>query len=360
MAKVVGANAVRQRHIAQCLLVQPGQLRGCLACRRQTLVKTARQRAGLAVAGLVRVFTGLFLGHKFDHAQGKCGASRSALPDSMQRIQRDLAPGRLGGQKENLVGASHRHRAQRGEQRTDGLAYARGRLHQQRARLNARPVDGACQVALPGAERLLRKLQLLQRGVPPVAVGHLLPRPDQETFTQGLKKLLQLTGRGFLADGVLRLVHQIQVHQAQREAVHTAALAHQPAVHLELRPMQALVVRRNRLQRATKRLDLFQGIAPGIETIGPPPHAQALVAARQMHLGLVVRPAPLRHQQMALPALLRRGRRRKAQVQVTRLGSERAQVAHRDGVGGVVLRVGRHGGHGNMLPLRAGWSPSAG
>ena len=175
---------------------------------------------------------------------------------------------------------------------------------------------------------------MLQRSVAAQAVCLLLARPAQEVFAQRLEKLLQFGGRGVLADRVFGLVQHMQVDQAQCEGLQAPALAQQGAIHLELRPVQQRLVGCNGLQRATKGLELFQRVVHGVKAIGAPTHQQARVAAREADLGLVLRPAPLRYQHMPFAALLRRGRRRKAQVQVARLRRERAQVAYRDGVGG--------------------------
>ncbi len=86
------------------------------------------------------------------------------------------------------------------------------------------------------------------------------------------------------------------------------------------------------LDRAAKGLDLVQGSAVGIESVRPTTHTQAVQYRLQADLGLVCRPASLRHALMAQPPLLGARRRREAQIEVAALGRKRAQIAHRYGV----------------------------
>jgi hypothetical protein len=138
---------------------------------------------------------------------------------------------------------------------------------------------------------------------------------------------------------MFNLRRDVQVDQAQGDVVQAAALAHQPAIHTQLCPVQGLVVGSHGRQRTAEGLDFFQGVARGIETIGTPPHPQALVLPRQADLGLMFRAAPAGYQHMALAALLGGGGRREAQVQVAALGSKLAQVAHRHRIGRVLGNV---------------------
>ena len=331
VAEVIGADAVRQRDRSQGLAVQPLCLGRGLARGRQPVVEAARQRTGRTVAGLVAVFAGLVAGHQLDHPQrqARIAAGTRRAAHLRQRVERHLPARRLGGQEEQLVAGAFGHGAQRRVHGADGLADARGGLHQQRLRRQAGLVHGRRQRALPRAERQLRKRAPHQRGVARAPVRDLLPGPGQEGFAQGFEKPAQRRRIPALALRRFGLLHDVEIHQLQVHRGQAAALAQQPAVDLELGPMQRLLLRRQALERTAVGLDLFQRVAARIESVGPPAHGQRPMAAVQADLGLVVRAAPLRDQLVPLAPLLRGRRRGKAQIEIAGLGGKRAQVAHR-------------------------------
>jgi hypothetical protein len=297
----------------------------------QAIVKAGGQGAGLPVAGFVGVLARFVPGHQFDHTQRR---ARRAVGQPTQAVQSHLPPGGLGGQEEQLVGPTLRHGPQGWKQRAQGLANAGGRLDHERVRLGAGPVNSRSHLALPGPERSLGKVQLAQSGVTPRPMRALLPGPAQVTVTQGRKVLTQIVGLPLFVDRMLGLVGHIQVHQAERDGMKAPGFAHQPAIDLQLRPMQRLVIGGDGFQAAAKRLDLLQHMAVRVVAIGPATHLQVLVLARQGHLGLVLGPTARGHQRVALAALLRGGSRCEPQVQIARLGRELAQGAHGHGVQG--------------------------
>jgi len=70
------------------------------------------------------VFAGLVARHAFEHAQ----RFRSGFTELMQRVQRQLPAGGLGGQVEDLVEVLRGRGLERGKQRGQGLADAGGCL----------------------------------------------------------------------------------------------------------------------------------------------------------------------------------------------------------------------------------------
>ena len=109
LAQVVRADAVAQRDRPLRRRVEPAGADRVGAGRRQPVVEAARQRARVAVAGLVRVFAGLVLGDDRQHAQR---TARGGRPQSGQRSHRAGAAGALAGQVGDLVDARRRHRPQ--------------------------------------------------------------------------------------------------------------------------------------------------------------------------------------------------------------------------------------------------------
>jgi hypothetical protein len=94
---------VLQRHGPHAFARQnarTGSVHRGLPRRAQAVVEAARQRAGLAVAGLVGVLAGLVPRDEFQHAQRCLWQARA---QALQCVQRQPAPGRLGGQIEHLV-----------------------------------------------------------------------------------------------------------------------------------------------------------------------------------------------------------------------------------------------------------------
>ena len=84
-------------------------LRHCvLACGRQAVVEASGQRAGVAVAGLVRVLAGLILGHQGQHAQRLAGQAGAKACQCLQRRQAARA---LASEVGDLVDALAGHGA---------------------------------------------------------------------------------------------------------------------------------------------------------------------------------------------------------------------------------------------------------
>jgi hypothetical protein len=213
----------------------------------------------------------------------------------LQCVQRELAPGRLGGQIEHLVqpaaGAAgiRRHGAQQREQRAHGLADAGGRLRHQAAARAGGAVHRLGQFALAGAEGRHRKGQRAQRLVPGRPVGSLLRRPGGKVPALLLEKGLQRSGLARLhEDGLLACV-DVVVDQRQRHLLQAQLAADQRAVDPGLRPVQLAVVVRHMGQVATVGLDLFQAPGHGVPAVGAAAHAQRPPVPRQRHLGLVAR-----------------------------------------------------------------------
>ena len=190
LAEVVGADAVCQRQCAQAVPVQPGGLRRRLARGGQAVVEASRQRAGLAVAGLVRVLAGLVARQAFEYPQRQ--ARGSAQP--LQRVQRQLPAGGAGGEEEQAVGALVGHGAQAGEHRGHGLADAGGGLGQQVARAGVGAVHIGRQFALPGAERGKGKRKRRQGLVPCMPVQLIGPGPGEVPLAQVLEEVPQRIG----------------------------------------------------------------------------------------------------------------------------------------------------------------------
>ena len=140
------------------------------------------------MACLLAVLANLLLGHQLEHPQRQRGVFATRAADALQRVQRHLPPGRLGGQEEQLVQRAPRHRTQSRKQRANGLADTGGGLRQQWSPLGAGPVNRAGQPTLPRAKRFLRKRQLFQCVVTLLPMRRLQLGPGQEAPAQVLKK----------------------------------------------------------------------------------------------------------------------------------------------------------------------------
>ncbi|OQC02801.1 MAG: hypothetical protein BWX79_02751 [Alphaproteobacteria bacterium ADurb.Bin100] len=289
------------------------------------------------MAGLVGVFAGLVARDEFQHAQRRLGQARA---QALQCVQRELAPGRLGGQIEHLVqpaaGAAgiRRHGAQQREQRAHGLTDAGRRLRHQAATRAGGAVHRLGQFALAGAKGRHRKGQRAQRLVPGRPVGGLLRRPGGKVPALLLEKGLQRCGLARLRENGLLACVDVVVDQRQRHLLQAQLVADQRAVDTGLRPVQLAVVVRHMGQVATVGLDFFQAPGHGVPAVGAAPHAQRPPVPRQRHLGLVAHATPGGDHSVAFDAFGPGGRRGEAQVQVATLGGEFAQGAHRHGVDG--------------------------
>ena len=316
--------------------IQPALICGLGARSRQTVVKAPRERAGLAMAGLVRVLAGRFLGHDGQHAQGwgpVFGLPRQALSQVLQRLERRALGGALAGQVGDSVQPLLPHGAQRREQRADGLADARGRLRQQVAASGQRSVGGLGQVALALTEGAWRKVQRAQCRVTRLAVGGLLPCPMLEGHTALQQALFQLGRAEHLEQLALGLAGDVEVHQGQGQFLHAACAAEQGAVGQQLRPVQMATVFGDVFGLPADRLHLLQAAASRVVAVGPAAQAQRAAHRFQRDLRLVVQRASAGHDGLSLQAFQGGGRGGETAVQVAALGRELAQAAHRDGVG---------------------------
>ncbi len=156
--------------------------------------------------------------------------------------------------------------------------------------------------------------------------------PAQKALALNLEECLQLSGRAVLTEQGLTIAVDVQVHQSHLDARQLPGLAHQPAVHLGLRPVQLAVVGWLPGQVATVGLDLFQPVAARVVTVSTPPHPKAFELALEGNFRLVAGRTPGHYPLVALDALLGGGRRREAQVEVADLGTELAQGTHRHAV----------------------------
>ena len=111
------------------------------------------------------------------------------------------------------------------------------------------------------------------------AVRGLLLRPAQVAAAHLLEKILEFRSRVFLCERVFGLCHHVQVHQRQRDGVQPPRLAHQPAIDLELRPVQGLVVPGDGVDAAAESLDFFELVFLRVVAVGAAAHVQALPVA---------------------------------------------------------------------------------
>ncbi|KPY82798.1 Uncharacterized protein ALO94_05548 [Pseudomonas syringae pv. spinaceae] len=316
---------MQQGGLAHVGLIQPGRLQRRRACRRQTVVKATGQRAGICVAGFVRMLAGLVPRHQLQHPQLEF---RRTVPDDFQRIQRQPPPRRLGGQEENLVELLDRRRLEQRKQRAHGLADAGRCLGHQATASAHRLVHRLGKRSLAGTKRGMGEFQAAQRLVQHLSVRQLLPRPAEEYRALLLEKPSQgrsaerLTNQGFL------LADNVEIHQRQRHFFKLQTLAEQPAVHLHLRPMQLTVVGGHGVQLAAIGFHFFQLVAACAVAVCPAPHRQLMVIAAQRQLGLIIGATTRRDCAMPGNPFLRRWRWRETQIEITRLGRELAQSAH--------------------------------
>ena len=336
LAQVVGAQAMVAGDAPLRCGVQPALVCGLRPRSRQAVVEAPGERAGLPVAGLVRVLAGRFLGHDGLHAQGRGpvpGLPRQVLSQVLQRLKRRALGGAFAGQVGDPVQPLLPHGAQGGEQRADGLADARGGLCQQVAATGQRPVGGLGQAALALTEGARRKSQGAQRRVTRLAVGGLLLGPMLEGGAALQQALFQFGRAEHLEHLALGLADDVEVHQGQRQFLHTALAAEQGAVGQQLRPVQVAAVLGDVLGLAADGLHLLQAAASRVVAVGPAAHAQRATHGFQRHLRLVVQRASAGHDGLALQAFQGGGGGGETAVQIAALGRELAQAAHRDGVG---------------------------
>ena len=269
---------MRQGDLPHLGAVHAGGVHGGDAGGRQAVVKTFCQRAGIAVAGFVRMLAGFVARHQFQRAQGQAGRVRL---QPRQAVEHELAARGFGAQGVELIGASHRQGAQRREQRAHRFANAGGRLGQQAAVVRVGAVDGLGQFALAGAEVAKRKRQLPQRGVAALSVVGFLLGPVQETFAQGLEGGAQIGRAVGLKQHRFGVFVEVEIDQGDLDLLPALLFTQQPAVGAGLRPVQGAVVLGHALHRASVGFHFLHPPCVGVHAVGTPAHQQVAPAAAQ-------------------------------------------------------------------------------
>ena len=147
-----GRSARRRRAVSEAAA------HGGVARGRQAVVEAPRERARVAMAGLVGMLAGLVARDELEHAQRQRGIGFAQGAD---RLQRERAARALGGEEEELVELLRRAGLEQRKERADGLADAGRRLRQRgsgRAARRGTPPRraraGRC--GTPGAESAAR------------------------------------------------------------------------------------------------------------------------------------------------------------------------------------------------------------
>ncbi|MNN17797.1 hypothetical protein D3C81_1309910 [compost metagenome] len=281
------------------------------------------------MAGFVGVLAGLVAGNQLQSAQR---GLRRGPGDLLQGIQRQCSAWGLGGQEKHFVELLRHHGLEQREQRAESLADTGAGLGHQAAPGADRLVQGFGQLPLALAKLRVRKAQALQAAVTLGQALRLPLGPGQKTQALGFEKSLQLDGAVMLADQGLAVVVHVQVNQRYLDGRQLPRLAQQPGIDLGLGPVQLAMIGRLAGQVTTVGLDLFKTVCGGVITVGAAAHLQTLISAFECDLRLVPGGPPGHYPAMALDALLGSGRRCEAQVEVTGLGSELTQSAHRHAV----------------------------
>ena len=81
--------------------------------------------------------------------------------------------------------------------------------------------------------------------------------PAQKQLALLIEEVFQFSGCEVVAEGMLGVTHHVELHHSQFQLFQLKLLAEQPAVDLDLRPMQQPVVGRNAADIATVGFDLF-------------------------------------------------------------------------------------------------------
>ena len=89
------------------------------------------------------------------------------------------------------------------------------------------------------------------------AVCFFLFSPAQKQLALLIEEVFQFSGCEVVAEGMLGVTHHVEIHHSQFQLFQLKLLAEQPAVDLDLRPMQQPVVGRNAADIATMGFDLF-------------------------------------------------------------------------------------------------------
>ncbi|MDT4831904.1 hypothetical protein FQZ97_654350 [compost metagenome] len=312
--------------LAQGLAIQPAPLRSRLARRGQTVVEAPGQGTGFAVAGAFRVFAGLVAGHQLQYAQGGCA-------DLAQSVESQLAARCLGGKEEHLVQGLALEGLEQREEGAEGLADAGGRLGHQAAAGAHGLVHGFGELALAVAESGMGKGQGFQRGIACAGMGQLLFGPGDEALALLLEEGSQVAGPVALGEQGFLLAADIEIDQRQFDLRQRLLLAEQPAVDLELCPMQLPVVGRHALEVAAVGLHFLQAALRRVVAIGATAYPQRTELAAEGQLGLVALATAAGHQDMAGHAFLGGGCGREAQVEVAAFRGEFAECTHGYAVG---------------------------
>ena len=181
LTQVIRAHLMCEGDLAQCLLIQRGLCNRRLSRCGQTVVKTFGQRAGIAITGIGRVFTGLVPRDQFQYPQGRI---IGAGIEHLQRVEGQLSPRCLGGQEQHFVQLLDGHGLEQRKQGADGFAYPRGGLRHQTAATTRRLVDGFSQRALAGAKLRMGKCQRAGRIITRLPMLRFLfgPSPEQHAL----------------------------------------------------------------------------------------------------------------------------------------------------------------------------------
>jgi hypothetical protein len=178
----------------------------------------------------------------------------------------------------------------------------------------------------------MREGQALCSAVARVAVLHFLARPAQEQRTLLVEEPLQVGRVKTLVQQGFTLTDDVEVHQREVDFMQAEFLAHQPAVHFDLGPMQLPMVGGLGVEVAAIGFHLFEAVAVRVIAVRPAPHPELLEFAFQGHFVLIMRTASRGDRAMADDTFLGAGRRREAQVEVADLGRELTQRPHRNAV----------------------------
>lgn len=104
---------------------------------------------------------------------------------------------------------------------------------------------------------MVGKTDALQMLVTLDAVCFFLFSPAQKQLALLIEEVFQFNGCEVVAEGMLGVTHHVEIHHSQFQLFQLKLLAEQPAVDLDLRPMQQPVVGRNAADIATVGFDLF-------------------------------------------------------------------------------------------------------
>ena len=104
---------------------------------------------------------------------------------------------------------------------------------------------------------MVGKTDALQMLVTLDAVCCFLFSPAQKQLALLIEEVFQFSGCEVVAEGMLGVTHHVEIHHSQFQLFQLKLLAEQPAVDLDLRPMQQPVVGRNAADIATVGFDLF-------------------------------------------------------------------------------------------------------